>query len=186
MNKIILILVVSLVLSFIVFKNIPMNSIREEIKTEKAMFGAGCFWGVEDVFLNTRGVVSTAVGFSGGDTENPTYEEVSSGETGHVEVVYLEYDPTIVTYEELLSVFWNKHNPTLLNRQGVDVGFQYNSIIFYFNKEQKMLAEKSKDEFQKSGKYSELIVTKIVPEQPFYRAEEYHQRYIQKGRTCNS
>ncbi len=151
---------------------------------QKAMFGAGCFWGVEELFRKTKGVVDTAVGFCGGHVENPTYEQVSKGDTGYAETVYLEYDPSVVSYDDLLKIFWDNHNPTSINRQGVDIGSQYRSVIFYFTEEQRKIAEKSKEELEKSGKYDRPIATEIVPAQPFYRAEEYHQRYIEKGGFC--
>ncbi|EGK07441.1 peptide-methionine (S)-S-oxide reductase [Desmospora sp. 8437] len=146
----------------------------------RATFGAGCFWGVEEFFRQMKGVTSTAVGYMGGTTENPTYEDVCTDRTGHAEVVDLEYDPSQITYEELLRVFWENHNPTTLNRQGPDIGTQYRSVIFYHSPEQKEAAEKSKQELAASGKWKDPVVTQIVPAAPFYRAEEYHQRYLQK------
>lgn len=146
----------------------------------RATFGAGCFWGVEEFFRQMKGVTSTAVGYMGGTTENPTYEEVCTDRTGHAEVVDLEYDPSQVSYEELLRVFWENHNPTTLNRQGPDLGTQYRSVIFYHSPEQKEAAEKSKQELETSGKWKDPLVTQIVPAAPFYRAEEYHQRYLEK------
>ena len=145
-----------------------------------ATFGAGCFWGVEEVFRQIPGVKNTAVGYMGGTTENPTYEEVCTDQTGHTEVVQVEYDPEQVTYEELLDVFWNNHNPTTLNRQGPDVGTQYRSVIFYHTDEQKQAAEASKKQLDQSGKWKDPIVTQIEPASTFWRAEEYHQRYLQK------
>ncbi|GGE25600.1 peptide-methionine (S)-S-oxide reductase [Marinithermofilum abyssi] len=152
-----------------------------------ATFGAGCFWGVEALFRQIDGVTDTAVGYMGGNKENPSYEEVCTDTTGHAEVVHLEYDPKVVTYEELLQVFWENHDPTQLNRQGPDVGTQYRSVIFYHTPEQKEAAEKSKAELEKSGKYDKPIVTEIAPAGPFYKAEEYHQRYLEKRglRSCN-
>ncbi|OYD07103.1 peptide-methionine (S)-S-oxide reductase MsrA [Paludifilum halophilum] len=147
---------------------------------ETAAFGAGCFWGVEELFRKVEGVVETAVGYMGGKTENPTYEEVCTDQTGHAEVVYLKYDPSVISYEELLQLFWENHNPTTLNRQGPDVGRQYRSVIFYYHDEQKEAAEKSKKELDASGRFKDPIVTEIVPAPTFYRAEEYHQRYLQK------
>ncbi|PTX49623.1 peptide-methionine (S)-S-oxide reductase [Melghirimyces profundicolus] len=146
----------------------------------RATFGAGCFWGVEELFRKVDGVTSTAVGYMGGTKENPTYEEVCTNRTGHAEVVDLEYDPSVVSYEELLQIFWDNHNPTTLNRQGPDIGSQYRSVIFYHTPEQKEIAEKSKKELEASGKWKDPIVTQIEPAGPFYRAEEYHQRYLQK------
>jgi peptide-methionine (S)-S-oxide reductase len=145
-----------------------------------ATFGAGCFWGVEEVFRQIPGVKNTTVGYMGGTTENPTYEEVCTDQTGHAEVVQVEYDPEQVTYEELLDVFWNNHNPTTLNRQGPDVGTQYRSVIFYHTDEQKQAAEASKKQLDQSGKWKDPIVTQIEPASTFWRAEEYHQRYLQK------
>lgn len=152
--------------------------------TEKAMFGAGCFWGVETTFRNVKGVTDAAVGYSGGTMENPTYEDVCSSRTGHAEVVQVEFDPAVVSYRQLLDVFWANHNPTTLNRQGPDVGTQYRSAIFYYTPEQQAEAEASKAELEKSGRFRQPIVTQIEPASAFYRAEEYHQRYLEKrGQT---
>ena len=148
--------------------------------TEKAMFGAGCFWGVEATFRNVGGVTSAAVGYAGGQTDNPTYDDVCSDQTGHAEVVEVEFDPTKVRYEQLLDVFWSSHNPTTLNRQGPDVGSQYRSVIFYYSSEQKTAAEESKAKLEKSGRFPRPIVTQIEPAPKFHRAEEYHQRYLEK------
>lgn len=150
------------------------------MKLENATFGAGCFWGVEAVFQKINGVKSTEVGYSGGATENPGYEEVCTDKTGHAEVVRVEYDPAEVSYEELMNVFWENHDPTTLNRQGPDVGTQYRSVIFYHTPEQRELAEKSRAEQERSGKYNAPIVTEIKPAPSFYRAEDYHQRYLEK------
>jgi peptide-methionine (S)-S-oxide reductase len=147
---------------------------------EKATFGAGCFWGVEETFRKIDGVTSAAVGYAGGRTENPTYENVCSHETGHAEVVEIEFDPAKISYGELLEVFWSNHNPTTLNRQGPDVGDQYRSVIFYHSPEQRAVAEASKEELEKSGRFRRPIVTQIEPAPKFYRAEEYHQRYLEK------
>jgi len=131
-------------------------------------------------------VVSTAVGYMGGNLENPTYEQVCTGKTGHAETVQLEYDTEKISYEEVLEVFWDYIDPTSINRQGPDYGTQYSSVIFYHSEEQKMLALKSKEELEKSGKYKKPIVTQIVPASTFYRAEEYHQRYFEKhGGSCH-
>src|SRR3989337_1915441 len=148
--------------------------------TEKATFGAGCFWGVEAAFRKIEGVVSTTVGYSGGSSKNPTYRDVCSGRTGHAEVVQVEYDPSKTSYEELLDVFWSIHDPTQLNRQGPDVGTQYRSAIFYHNERQKKAAIKSKEKLEKSGKFTKPIITAIVPVSEFYKAEEYHQKYLEK------
>ena len=146
----------------------------------KATFGAGCFWHVEDLLGKTKGVKSTKVGYTGGQLPNPTYEEVCTDKTGHAEAVEIEYDPDEISYEELLDVFWNNHNPTTLNRQGPDMGIQYRSAIFYHNDEQKNIAEKSKQLLEKSGRHENPIVTQIVPAPTFYKAEEYHQKYFKK------
>jgi peptide-methionine (S)-S-oxide reductase len=146
----------------------------------KALFGAGCFWGVEAAFRQVEGVLATAVGYSGGRLENPTYEDVCSGRTGHAEVVEVEYDPSKVTYEQLLDVFWENHDPTTLNRQGPDVGEQYRSAVFFLAPEQEAAARASKERLEKSGRYKRPIVTEITPASKFYRAEEYHQRYLEK------
>ena len=151
---------------------------------EKATFGAGCFWGVEAVFRQTKGVKDAAVGYAGGTRENPTYEDVCSDETGHAEVVEVQFDPAEVSYEQLLDVFWRNHDPTTRNRQGPDVGSQYRSVVFYHSPEQKAAAEARKAELEKSGRFRRPIVTEIEPAPTFYRAEEYHQKYLAKhGRT---
>ncbi|SEN06092.1 peptide-methionine (S)-S-oxide reductase MsrA [Lihuaxuella thermophila] len=147
---------------------------------EVATFGAGCFWGVEETFRKIPGVKNTVVGYMGGTVENPTYEDVCTDKTGHAEVVQIEFDPAEVSYEQLLDVFWSSHNPTTLNRQGPDVGTQYRSVIFYHTPEQKRAAEASKEKMDRSGKWKDPIVTEITPASAFYRAEEYHQRYLQK------
>ena len=146
----------------------------------KATFAAGCFWHVEDLLSKTKGVKSTQVGYIGGQLSNPTYEEVCTDKTGHAEAVEVEYDPDEISYEKLLDVFWNNHNPTTLNRQGPDVGIQYRSVIFYHNDEQKEIAEISKQKLDKSGQYDSPVVTEIVPTPIFYKAEEYHQKYFKK------
>ncbi len=153
---------------------------------EKATFGAGCFWGVEATFRQVKGVASTAVGYSGGTLENPTYEDVCTGRTGHAEVVQVEYDPAVVAYEEILDVFWGAHDPTTLNRQGPDVGTQYRSAVFFHDTEQEAAAKVSKESLEKSGRFSRPIVTEITPASEFYRAEEYHQQYFEKrGMTAH-
>ena len=151
---------------------------------EKATFGAGCFWGVEEMFRNVTGVISATSGYAGGATENPTYEDVCSHETGHAEVVEVKYDPAQVSYEKLLDLFWANHDPTTRNRQGPDVGSQYRSVIFYHSPEQKAAAEAKRDELEKAGKFRRPIVTQIESAPTFYRAEEYHQQYLRKhGRS---
>lgn len=152
--------------------------------TEKATFGAGCFWGVEETFRQLPGVITTAVGYAGGDKNHPTYEDVCTDETGHAEVVEVEFDPNVITYDKLLEVFWSNHNPTTLNRQGPDVGRQYRSVVFFHSPEQKAAAEASKAALEKSGKHSRSVVTEIEQAPSFWRAEDYHQKYLQKrGQT---
>ncbi len=146
--------------------------------TMKATFGAGCFWCVEDIFRKTKGVTSTRVGYSGGHTKNPTYQDVCTDMTGHAEAVQVDYDPNIISYENLLEVFWAAHDPTQLNRQGPDIGTQYRSVIFCHDPEQKARAEKSKQAH--SARFDSKIVTAIEPASEFYPAEEYHQQYYAK------
>jgi peptide-methionine (S)-S-oxide reductase len=146
----------------------------------KATFGAGCFWGVEESFRKIPGVINTTVGYTGGNTVNPNYEEVCTDKTGHAEVVDIDFDPTQVSFEELLHIFFENHNPTTLNRQGLDKGKQYRSVVFYHDEEQRLQTEKMKTELDRSGKYSNPIVTEITPTEAYYQAEEYHQRYLQK------
>jgi peptide-methionine (S)-S-oxide reductase len=147
---------------------------------EKATFAAGCFWGVEAAFRQTKGVKSTTVGYTGGTTKNPTYEQVCTDSTGHAEAVEVEYDPAELSYDQLLTVFWENHDPTQLNRQGPDFGSQYRSAIFYHSREQQAAATASKDRLETSGKFKRPIVTEIVPATEFFRAEEYHQQYLEK------
>ena len=147
---------------------------------EIATFGAGCFWGVEETFRQIPGVTDTAVGYLGGRTQNPTYKDVCSDETGHAEVVQITYDPAQVGYDRLLDVFWSAHDPTTLNRQGPDVGTQYRSAIFFHSPEQERVAKASKEKMQASGKFRRPIVTEITPASTFYRAEDYHQKYLAK------
>ena len=147
---------------------------------EKGTFAAGCFWGVEEAFRQVKGVVSTSVGYTGGSFNNPRYEDVCSGKTGHAEAVEIEYDPSRVSYEELLKVFWENHDPTTLNRQGPDIGTQYRSAIYVHTPEQKAAAIASKENVQKSGRYKNPISTEITPASQFYRAEDYHQQYVEK------
>ncbi len=147
---------------------------------EKVTFAAGCFWGVEATFLKVAGVTSTCVGYVGGSVENPTYEDICYGKTGHAEAVQLEYDPSQVSYEELLDVFWSCHDPTTLNRQGPDIGTQYRSVVFFHSPEQAAAAKESKARLEAAGRYRKPIVTEIVPVSTFYRAEEYHQGYLEK------
>ena len=148
------------------------------METQHATFGAGCFWGVEERFRELPGVLKTEVGYEGGTTDHPTYEDVCSDETGHAEVVDIAFDPDRVTYEQLLHIFWQSHNPTTLNRQGPDEGRQYRSAIFYHSEEQRAIAERSKQEAQASWRTP--IVTEITPATTFWKAEEYHQQYLAK------
>lgn len=148
---------------------------------EKATFGAGCFWHVEEAFRHVKGVISTSVGYMGGIKQNPTYEDVCSDKTGHVEVVQITFNPERISYETLLTIFWNIHDPTTKNRQGPDVGTQYKSVIFYHSPEQKRIAEKSKKNIEESKKYKKKIVTEILKATIYYPAEEYHQQYLAKN-----
>ena len=151
---------------------------------EKGLFGAGCFWSVEAFFRKIPGVSEATCGYSGGLTNNPTYNDICSGETGHAEVVQVEYDPSQITYDGILDAFWSCHNPTTLNQQGPDIGSQYRSIIFYFTEEQKIIARSSKIKLQPER--CEPIVTEILPATEFYRAEEYHQKYFEKNNLTNN
>ncbi len=155
---------------------------------EKATFAAGCFWGVEDAFMQVPGVVSTQVGYTGGHTENPTYQEVCHGDTGHAEAVELVFDPEKISYEELLAFFFRMHDPTTLNRQGPDIGEQYRSAIFWHSPDQRESAEEFKRRLNESGRLPRPVVTEITAATPFYPAEEYHQKYFQKqggGGSCH-
>jgi len=147
---------------------------------QKATFGAGCFWGVEAAFQEIPGVTETQVGYLGGNMENPTYQDVCTGRTGHAEVVQVTFDPARVSYSHLLDIFWKIHDPTTLNRQGPDVGKQYRSAIFFHSPEQQAEALACKQALEKSGRFSRPIVTEITPASNFYPAEEYHQKYLQK------
>ena len=150
---------------------------------EKALLAAGCFWGVEEVFRTTNGIIDTKVGYSGGHKTNPTYEEVCTGNTDHAEVVKVEYDESIITYDQILNIFFENHNPTQLNRQGPDVGTQYRSSIFYLNDIQKSQAEQKINSLQEN--FNNNIVTEIKKATKFYLAEEYHQEYVAKGGICH-
>lgn len=147
----------------------------------KATFGAGCFWHVEEAFRQLPGVLTTAVGYMGGHVPNPAYEQVCTNTTGHAEVVQLEYNPAHISYDKLLETFWRIHDPTQIDRQGPDVGSQYRSVIFYHTYEQARAAKQFKQALDASGSYTDPVATQILPAVNFYRAEEYHQRYIQKG-----
>ncbi len=145
-----------------------------------AIFGAGCFWGVEAAFRRAKGVTSTSVGYTGGTTKNVTYEQICTGNTGHAEVVLVDFDPSSVSFEELLDVFWECHDPTTLNRQGPDRGTQYRSAIFFLDSGQEAAAKKSKEQAQSSGRFQNPIVTEITPASEYYLAEDYHQQYLAK------
>ncbi len=153
----------------------------DEGRTESATFGGGCFWCLEAVFERLPGVRSVTSGYAGGSVAHPTYEQVCTGKTGHAEVVRIDYDPSVVTYEQLLDLFWQAHDPTTMNRQGADVGTQYRSIILYHSEAQRVAAEKSLAALASGGVLSSPVVTEIVPLKHFYRAEEYHQHYFQKN-----
>ena len=150
------------------------------MSTQKAIFAAGCFWGVEETFRLLPGVVDTAVGYTGGKTDDPTYKEVCTDRTGHAEAVLVEYDPEKIPYGRLLEVFWANHDPTTKDRQGPDIGSQYRSAIYFFTPEQEKEAQASKQAMEASGKFRRPIVTEITPAATFYRAEDYHQRYLEK------
>ncbi len=152
---------------------------------EQATFAAGCFWGVELAFQKLKGVSDTKVGYTHGQTENPTYEQVCTGQTGHTEAVLVEFDPAVISYNELLDVFWSKHDPTQVNRQGPDIGTQYRSGIYFHTEEQNQQAIKSRDALDQSGRYSFPIATEIKPAAVFYPAEDYHQRYLEKRGMTN-
>jgi peptide-methionine (S)-S-oxide reductase len=153
----------------------------------KATFAAGCFWGVEEAFRQIKGVASTTVGYTGGTWKNPTYQDVCGGHTGHAEAVEVEFDPAVVSYEQLLSVFWQSHDPTTLNRQGPDVGTQYRSAIYFHDAAQEASARGSKAVLEKMKVFKRPIVTEIAPATDFYRAEDYHQQYLEKrgAKSCH-
>lgn len=150
-------------------------------KHEKATFAAGCFWGVEKIIKAIDGVISTVVGYSGGNSNSPTYEEVCAGKTGHAEAIEILFDPSKITYEELLEYFWRLHDPTQVNRQGGDIGTQYRSVIFYHDVRQREIAENSKAAFESSGVFENKIATEIIEAGRFYPAEDYHQDYLEKN-----
>lgn len=157
------------------------STMQKKKKEEIATFGTGCFWCTEAVFEKLEGVIEVESGFSGGKVKNPSYREVCAGRTGHAEVCQIRFDPEIISYEELLDVFWHTHDPTTLNRQGNDVGTQYRSVIFYHSEEQKRLAEKSRAEMEKSGLFKDPVVTQITAFEAFYPAEDYHQDYFRNN-----
>jgi len=149
------------------------------VKNQTAIFGGGCFWCTEAIFDSLKGVVSVAPGYSGGTIPNPSYDQVSSGSTGHVEVIRIEFDPSLISYNDLLTVFFNTHDPTSLNRQGADVGPQYRSVVFYLNEEQRLAALNLIGELEKSRAYDKPVVTAVEPFRAFYPAEDYHKRYYE-------
>jgi peptide-methionine (S)-S-oxide reductase len=154
-------------------------------KTDTATFANGCFWCTEAIFEELDGVISAESGYTGGQTPNPTYKEVCTGETGHAEALQIVYDPSKITFDELLEVFWQTHDPTTLNQQGADIGTQYRSGVFYHNTEQKQKAEKYKAELDKSGAFDRPIVTEITPFTEFFPAEDYHQQYFENNENKN-
>ncbi|HLC85620.1 MAG TPA: peptide-methionine (S)-S-oxide reductase MsrA [Candidatus Nanoarchaeia archaeon] len=160
---------------------------KKSSKLGTATFGGGCFWGIEETFRTTPGVIDTAVGYMGGSTKNPTYDDVCTDETGHVEVVQITFDPSKITYNQLLDVFWKSHDLTQVNRQGPDVDSQYRSVIFFHSKEQEEQAKNSKLAIEKSDRFKKAIATVILPAQRFYKAEECHQKYLMKKgvKTCH-
>ena len=178
---IILLSLITLTQTYIVYAdNESKGSNIDNKEIEKAVFAGGCFWCMQNPYDELKGVVSTAVGYTGGNKDNPTYEEVCSGNTGHAEAIEVLYDPLQISYTELLNVFWRNIDPTTLNRQFADAGTQYRTAIFYHNEEQKQSAESSKLEMERSGIYDDPIATEITPASTFYRAEDYHQKYYEK------
>jgi len=178
---IILLSLITLTQTYIVYAdNESKGSNIDNKEIEKAVFAGGCFWCMQNPYDELKGVVSTAVGYTGGNKDNPTYEEVCSGNTGHAEAIEVLYDPLQISYTELLNVFWRNIDPTTLNRQFADAGTQYRTAIFYHNEEQKQSAESSKREMEQSGIHDDSIVTEITPASTFYKAEDYHQKYYEK------
>ena len=178
---IILLSLITLTQTYIVYAdNESKGSNIDNKEIEKAVFAGGCFWCMQNPYDELKGVVSTAVGYTGGNKDNPTYEEVCSGNTGHAEAIEVLYDPLQISYTELLNVFWRNIDPTTLNRQFADAGTQYRTAIFYHNEEQKQSAESSKREMEQSGIHDDSIVTEIIPASTFYKAEDYHQKYYEK------
>ena len=186
-NSIILLLTTFLMVNSLISAQNQQNQMDKNMDTnnnlETATFGAGCFWCVEAVFQNLQGVEKVTSGYSGGNVKNPSYREVSNGSTGHAEAVQIQFDPNIITYDQLLEVFWKTHDPTTLNREGPDIGPQYRSAIFYHDEEQKEIAEQSKQAMDQSGYFSDPIVTEIEPYKNFYVAEDYHQDFYEKNRN---
>ena len=159
------------------------NSIKNDPQIETATFGAGCFWCVEAIFKEAKGVKEVMPGYAGGITENPTYREVCTGKTGHAEVTKIEYDPLIISYHDLLEIFWGIHDPTTLNRQGADIGTQYRSVIFYHNDDQKRTAEFYKEELNRINTFGQPVITEISPLKTFYPAENYHRNYYENNKN---
>ncbi|MCA9193181.1 MAG: peptide-methionine (S)-S-oxide reductase MsrA [Planctomycetales bacterium] len=162
-------------------KEAALSTAKEESQLEVATFGGGCFWCVEAVFENLEGVQNVVSGYAGGHVKNPDYKAVCTGRTGHAEVCQIHYDPKVVSFDELLEVFWKTHDPTTLNRQGNDIGTQYRSVIYYHTPEQQRLAEAYKQKLNKSGAFRSRIVTEISPIETFYSAEDYHQDYYRNN-----
>lgn len=158
----------------------PKHNLSVKTPRKVATFAAGCFWGVEETFRKLKGVKSTVVGYTGGQLPNPSYEDVCSNATGHAEAIQIGYDPSKISYQELLDVFWDSHNPTTKDRQGPDIGSQYRSAIFYHSPEQEKCARESKENLEKSGRFRNPIVTEILPASTFFQAEDYHQKYLMK------
>lgn len=177
-NKILSFLISLLLISSLYGQN---DNAMENKNKETATLGAGCFWCVEAVFQSLKGVESVTSGYSGGNVKNPSYREVTTGNTGHAEAIQIKFNPDVISYEEILEVFWSTHDPTTLNQQGPDIGSQYRSVIFYHSEEQKKIAEKSKKEADISGNFDDSIVTSIEPFKNFYVAEEYHQDFYKKN-----
>lgn len=176
-------LIVNMLLLLLLFSGAAHaeNETAKDSKLEKATFAGGCFWCMQPFFDRTKGVKETAVGYTGGETLNPTYEQVSTGRTGHTEAIEIVYDPAEVSYEQLLNIFWRNIDPTVKNQQFVDHGTQYRTAVFYHSEEQKRIAEESKEQLGSSGKFKKPIVTEIVPSAVFYPAEDYHQKYYKKN-----
>lgn len=174
-----------LLIGFHVYSQNPVKKNRmEDHKLETATFGTGCFWCSEAVFQQIKGIEKITPGYSGGQRANPTYEQVSTGATGHAEVTQIKYDPAVISYDELLEIFWKSHDPTTLNRQGADVGTQYRSVIFYHNEKQKELAEQYKKKLNEAGAFDAPIVTEIAPFKAFYPAEDYHVNYYNNNKRA--
>ncbi|MCF8309703.1 MAG: peptide-methionine (S)-S-oxide reductase MsrA [Bacteroidales bacterium] len=176
-------IIIVIALTALTLSGVALSNNKTKSNMERATFGAGCFWCTEAIFERVKGVETVTSGYSGGDIVNPSYKEVSSGTTGHAEVVQLEFDPEVVSYEELLEIYWKTHDPTQLNRQGADVGPQYRSVIFYHNEKQKELAESYKEKLQEAGIWDKPIVTAIEPFKNFFEAENYHQDYYENNKS---